>query len=461
MLGKVYRWTDPQRAFFDSPYRVTVWRDGNAMGKSLAQAELTRRAIAGALYWQRPSRKGRTVMLVGNTLAQLAQTLEYLFELCDRRWFKERVRFEDGTVKGQRTRTFEIVDGPGKGGKLILAVFDAKNLAGPRAEVIISDEPLPQGVYNELWPRLLGRGGRLYMGFTVTLGTAHRLDWLWALVDDDTKPQIGELNFGLSLANVTPRGGLLEMPWISAAELAQFEQGVSALEADMRMGRTRHPRLDTAYFSCWDRERHVDAWTPPPNGTKCGIGVDHGSKPGAQRAMFVAVQGLGLEARVWVIDEYMGGGRTESEQDAEGILALLERQYPGHTPLQQLEAIDKWIGDRSHGGYSGGHGFKSNERLREAIARKVGLFTGRRGWTADLPEPLRKFWTPYKTDNSHWEGMAVLFDLLASGRLLVHPRCVKLIEDLEQWQGVRTDPHKDGLDALRYIVVPMVEGVRH
>jgi hypothetical protein len=453
VLGESKRWTSAQVALFESPYRVTVWRGANGIGKSVALAELTKRAMIGALPWQKPG--PRTVILVGNTLAQLGQTLDYLFQLIDRRWLGEQIRFEGGTVKGQRTRIFDIVGGPGKGGKLILAVFDARNLAGWRAEVVISDEPIPETSYNELWPRLLGRGGRMYMGFTPTMKSSTSLEYLWTLVDDPKSPWIGELVTELTLEAVTPRGGLLELPWMTGDEIRQFERGVSALESDMRMGRTRHPRMETAYFSAWGP--HLVTEDVPPAGTPVGIGLDHGSKPGAQRAILVAVLGRGLHSRVWAFDEYTGDGRSESEQDAAGVLAMLDRHGMG------LEDVDKWIGDRAHGGYSGGHGRKSNERLREAIAKASGIDTSRREWSFQLPEPLRKIWTPRKYDGSDWEGMAAIHALQAGQppRMSVHPRCTHLIEDFERWQGVRRDPHKDGLDALRYVVVPMVEGVRH
>ena len=33
-----------------------------------------------------------------------------------------------------------------------------------------------------------------------------------------------------------------------------------------------------------------------------------------------------------------------------------------------------------------------------------------------------------------------------------------LDEDFRLWEGRWVDPHKDGIDAARYIIVPMVEG---
>ncbi len=42
-------------------------------------------------------------------------------------------------------------------------------------------------------------------------------------------------------------------------------------------------------------------------------------------------------------------------------------------------------------------------------------------------------------------------------RITVAARCGALQEDIQKWQGSRSDPHKDGLDALRYIVRALTE----
>jgi hypothetical protein len=45
-------------------------------------------------------------------------------------------------------------------------------------------------------------------------------------------------------------------------------------------------------------------------------------------------------------------------------------------------------------------------------------------------------------------------------RLTVSTRCSLLHADLAGWQGSTSpsDPHKHGLDGLRYIAVPLLEG---
>ena len=446
------RWTAAQEAFFNSPHRLTVWWGANGIGKSVALAELARRALAGRLHWQRPGRP-YTVILAGNTWTQIGSTLKYFWSGVDKRWFREALRFEGGTIKGQRLAIFDVVGGPGAGGELRVGTFDAENLAGPRADVVISDEPMPEKVHNELWPRMFGRAGRMYEGFTPTLGTAHKVEYLWELLDDPTKTWAGAIQTELTLDAVTPLGGFAPIPWMTQAEILEGEQGLSAIEADMRMGRSRTPRRKTAYFSGWGP--HLVGECRPTPGALVGIGIDHGSKPGAQRAVLTAVAGSGLQGHVWVMDEYRGEGRTESEEDAAGILAMLDRAG------LRLEDVDLWIGDRAHHGDRRG-GQKSNERLMQAIAKGVGADVGRRGWSDRLPVALRRMCTPRKYDRSMWEGMEIVHRLTVSKppRITFSPRCKWLPESMERWEGSTTDPLKDGLDALRYTVVPLIEGER-
>lgn len=454
------RWTAPQLRILESPYRVTVAWGANGIGKSLTMAEVVRRGLVSELHWQRQGPK--TVILAGNSWAQIGVTLGYLWETVDKRWFKGTLRFEAGGLRGQRLQVFDIVGGPGKGGQLRCGTFNAGagNLAGPRADLVVTDEPMPEKIYAELLPRLFGRGGRIMVGFTPTLGTADDVGYLWRMVDDPLLPWVGQIPVELNLEAVTLLGGLVPYSWSSAEEIEQFEASLPLLERDMRMGRSRIPRPDTAYFSAWGSHlmRPLDISQIPRGGTKLGIGIDHGSRPGAQRAVLVAMNGTDIYARAWVIDEYQGDGRTESEQDAAGILAMLGRHG------LEVEHVDVWIGDRAHGGYQGGNGAKSNQRLKAAIAHKLGHQVGTKtGWHEKLPRGLRYMWVPRKYDRSVWEGCEILHRLMVGGqpRIVFADRCTTLADDIARWEGKKTDPHKDGIDALRYVIVDMLEGRTH
>ena len=448
-----------QQRLFDSPYRLTVFWGANGIGKSMALAELARRALVGGLHWQRPG--PHTVILAGHTWIQLGVTLRYLFDgfpgvmpALSPGWFRPGVRYESGGIKGQRLQCYDVVGGPGKGGELRCGTFQAEGLSGPRADVVITDEPLPEPVYSELWPRLLGRKGRMYEGFTPTLGTSGDLGYLWDLVDDPGRPWAGEIQVRLDMDAVTPRGGLRPRPWMDQGEIDEFEAGLSAVHVAMRMGRERMPRTDTAYFSAWGP--HLLSDERPPDGTPVGVGIDHGSRPGAQRAVLSAVGGRGLQASVWTLDEVKGDGRTNEDEDAAGILAMLGRQK------LEVADVDLWVGDRAHHGDHRG-GVKSNDRLKQALAKRLGMDTTRRGWSAGLPAPLRQMRTPRKYDRSVWEGVDIMHKLMLGKQPRLHlaPCCVPLRSDIEQWQGGTTDPAKDGIDGWRYAVVPMVEGERY
>jgi hypothetical protein len=104
----------------------------------------------------------------------------------------------------------------------------------------------------------------------------------------------------------------------------------------------------------------------------------------------------------------------------------------------------------------------SNRAFLEAMASELGIGTERRGWTEQLPEGLRRIATPRKYEGSVWEGSLMLHRLMVDDppRLTVSTRCSLLHADLAGWQGSTSpsDPHKHGLDGLRYIAVPLLEG---
>jgi hypothetical protein len=451
--AKVTRyWSDKQRAFIESPLFFTALWGGNAAGKSQVLAEIAKRGLMGDLHWQQPGRP-YVVILTGNTWTQLGQTLKYLFASLPEGMFREGIRYEGGGVKGQRLAVYEVISGPCAGSELRCGTFRASNLAGPRADIVAADEPLPADVQNELLPRLMARNGRMYVTFTPTIATSHKLDHMWRLIDDPAIDWAGEIQVETTLANCTPRGGLVELPWITQAEIDRLQQGVSAIEADMRLGRSRRPRMDTAYFSEWGQHLRQD-WKAP-DGTLIGIGIDHGSRPGAQRASLVYVSGSSYNARVHVADHAKADGRTEIEQDARNILDMIARN--GH----RIEDVDLWVGDRSHGGDRWG-GVKSNLRLQQAIAQAMGINTERKRhlWIVDLPPALQHMGKPRKYHGSVWDGCESLHRLMVAKRFTIstRPECNALDADFASWQAATTDPAKDGIDSVRYPTIALVDG---
>mgnify|MGYP001822163885 CR=1 FL=1 len=459
------RFTDGQNAFLDSDLKLTVLWGGNAVGKSVVLAEGARRALRGQLPWQQKGRK-YTVMLVGNTWQQLSSTLEYLFAGLEPGELGDGIRYEGGTIKGQRMQVYTVAFGPCKGSVLRCGIFRAKNLAGPRADAVFSDEPLPEDVHNELFPRLMGRNGRMYVTFTPTLGTAGDIGYLWKLVDNPKRPEFGEIQVETTVANCTPRGGLIEVPFLRQDEIDLLEEGLSPLQADMRLGRSRYPRLDCTYFEgSWDPSLCRVDWTPQ-QGDRLMVGIDHGSKAQAQVATLVYARGRGLGTHYHIKDMYMSTGRSETVDDARGILAMLERQGEAvrraGTPSLDLSSVDLWIGDRSHGGYRGGLGAKSNGDLQRAIAAELGFDVARmqpHQWRLKLPRPLQKIVQPKKHHRSMWDGMDVLRRMMPQ-RLTISrdARMDPMADAFDRWAGALLDPLRDRLDAARYPIVEVDSG---
>ena len=233
----------------------------------------------------------------------------------------------------------------------------------------------------------------------------------------------------------------------------------------MRLGKSRFPRRDTTYFEgAWSRRYRKD-WEPV-TGSQILVGIDHGSKANAQCAALIYVDGTGLAARYHIGDFYMSPGRSELEEDAAAIVAMLRRNglaYPQEkAPIYDLN-VDLWMGDRSHGGYQGGRGAKSNGDLVRAIAHLLGFDVDHMEaweWRAKLPEPLQKIRMPKKRHRSMWDGMDVVRRIVAGGRLTVatRPECDPVQEAFEQWQGALLDKMRDRLDAIRYPIVEADSG---
>lgn len=430
---------------------MLVFWGANGIGKSLWLAEDCRLFISG----QHPDQTHEPPVeygMFGETWHQLGSTIKYFWERVDRTWFRKALNFTGGQLKGQKYAVYDIIDGPGKGGTVHMGTFSAgaRRLAGPRYHRIGTDEPMPTEIFGELWPRLLGRGGHMRIGFTPTLGTAHKLGHLWSLVDDPDKPWAGEIQVPLTLDAVTPRGMLIEQPWMTQEEIDIFEQGTPKPERLCRMGLSRHPILGDRYFESFG-DHLLDEVTAHEiacsGANRMGIGIDHGSKPGAQRAVLVTVGIVGGQPYVWVLDEYKADGRTEIDDDAKGIRDMLRRWG------QKLSDVDVWIGDRAHKGDKWG-GYKSNRRLLTAFARLE------RKLAKALPKPLKRIRVPRKYHGSVWDGMEVLHRLMVgtTPRIKFHRESTEALQkDLQEWRGSYIDPHKDGIDALRYAVVDMTE----
>lgn len=448
----VLQHTRPQHDMLVAEEQTALFWGGIRTGKSTLLAEDCALYLRGDHPCQRHT--GATVQLhAGRSWSQMTDQVRCLWDFLDPRDFRSRLDLSEGAVRGQRMPVLSVQAGPRAGSQIRIGTYEMGPLSVQgwtlhRAQL---DEPPPQPYYTEVRSRVLTTGGRVRIGFCPT--AAHvgirgtDLEYVWKLVDSG---EIRLIHAPLTVENVTPCEGLIRTPLMTRDDIAAFEREIPARDRLMRMGLARHPDQVGRAFDAWTPELIVDRGVPP--GCSLGIGVDHGSLPGRQRATLVCISGRGESARVHALRHYRSQGRSDDAADAAGILAMIVSI--GH----ELQDVDFWVGDRAHGGDHLG-GRKSNYRLMRAIAHAVGIDDAKQNWRAQLPAPLRRMWTPLKYDGSVWDDVAVFHRLMLGKRFTVDPSCGgsdSLAGDFAGWAGRYTDPLKDGIDSVRYVAIPMM-----
>lgn len=441
--------TRPQLEFLNLDVQTALFWGGVRTGKSTILDVDCAHYLRGT-HPRQYHRAPISIGYAGRSWMQMVDRCRSLWSYMDPRWFRPRIDLSEGAVKGQRSTILTAVSGPGAGSQIRLCTFEMGSLAiqGWTIHRWLLDEPPKQAFYTECRSRILTTGGALRMGFCPTLAhvgqTGHDLDWVWSMVDSGA---IGLVHAPLSVENVTPATGRIRVPLISRRDLAAFSSEIPARDRAMRLGMSRYPESEGSYFGSWSRDLIRERQLPA--GWYLGIGIDHGSKPGRQRVTLIAVSGRGQDAQVHVLRHYMSEGRGDDNTTARAILDMLAST--GHS----LDDVDFWVGDRAHAGDRAG-GKASNARLQRAIAQAIGINLEGKEWRKKLPKPLFRMWVPYKYEGSVWDGMEILHQLQVRRTITIDPSCTPLIEDIENWRGSYSDPHKDGLDSLRYIVVPMI-----
>lgn len=200
-------------------------------------------------------------------------------------------------------------------------------------------------------------------------------------------------------------------------------------------------------------ESHVTAALPHGR-VDILLGIDHGVRTHTQVAILAFLcRGTGPDDpdEVWVMDEYIGQIETTEDDDAEGILAMLERQ-----DIRWAE-LDEVNGDRAHAGQGRGQTVagKSNERLAKALQRhrRARLH----GIRAELHPRISKAKRGISNrSGSVDEGCTWIHRAMVRGRFHVHPRCTGLIASIQGYDGVPNSPESHAVDGLRYCLRPAI-----
>jgi hypothetical protein len=316
------------------------------------------------------------------------------------------------------------------------------SLAGATIDVALFDEPPEsQRVFSEVLARLTHRGGTLLLSYTPVNAPVAYLRELcergviedhWSRLTPEAMIPVGRTSPARG-----PDGVLRDAAWIAALE-AKYP----AHEVGVVVHGEWEFRTTAAYFRDVWRSEMVHDRVPTGN-VHVVMGFDHGTLPGKQIALLVAVdEASGAESpSIYVVDEYVDyTGVAAPSDDARAVLAMLRRNG---IRWEDLTAVH---GDRVH--MPGSDGQKSNRDLTAHLLRELGV--------ARLAPPVRTV----KRGRGHGAGSLStgsrwLHVAMHQGRFGLHPRCKRLVAALPKYT-MADDDAKDPVDALRYALDPWI-----
>lgn len=438
-------WSGWQRRFLADPSRWRLARTCNQIGKTMVTAADLVMELRGTNPY-RPRRYRGPVYagFIGESIQQMSQAggpLEKLWSMIPRGEVDPRISFEPGRgICGVKDPVIPFVYGPAAGSVIQIRTYQQRpqSQAGATWHYAYCDEPCPERVYAEVVARLVAHSGPLTVTFTPTPSMPDQ-SWLRELV---TAGVFAEHYARMTPENAWPAGYLA--PFLSADDIEQYAAALPEVERSMRIDASWDPVVTDRWLTGFSSDNVAPfALHDIDPGARLCVGIDHGLKAGKQAAVLVAATG-GEAPRGWVIDEITSDGEfTTPEQDARAIVDMLHRHG------LRYEHVDDWIGDRdAREGRVIKH--KSNAALRRYLAVLTGRKLDDTKWIA----------TPRKFAGSVAAGLRLMNVLAARGDLFVHSRCVRFIGACENFQGRKDDPCKDVLDAGRYAVERLIDGVQ-
>lgn len=440
----------PQLALLRHEGRRVLLRTGNQVyGKTTAGlAEVLYRCLGRHPYKAVPPVPIEAWVLCASWSQSLAIQGK-LWDLCPRELVDPRCQYDPITGFGSHNPTLILRNGSIV--RIKTTQQGALNLAGATIDVALFDEPpWSVRVYTEVMKRVQARRGVLIL----TLTPVNRpVGWLRDLVHER---QIEDLHFPLRPEYLVVEGTdqpvrLGDGTLCDEAWIAEVRAETPTHEEPVVVDGEWETRVVGRVFDCFVETDHVRAKAPGPADAtlKTSAGLDHGSRPGRQAGVLVAVHEVpGDHPTVVVWDETPeAAGPTTPEMDAADLIAMLERSD------MVWSELDHVFGDRP-AGVKGEASRKGNLDIEDALVRRLGL--GRR-------ERLRPRIAGAKRGRgaNAWSvdpGIRWLYHQIVRGRLWVHPRCVRTIKALLEWDGTADSPHKDVLDALRYALRPWIFG---
>ena len=389
---------------------VKLLRMGNQGGKSHGGAVETAWVMTGEHPWRpvkAPPVHGRVVTYSMKQSLTVQKRLHAVIPkfLIDGYDFNDRRGFVGQRIKLTNGSTLEVVT----------ASQDTLAHASATLDFVWIDEPPPEELYSELLARLLVKYKKGVSGCWLTMTPIGRpVGWLVKLCEQN---KISDHRF-----DITPEN----CPHLKQEQIDMIAGAYLPHELPQRLHGHWRGETRARYFDAFDERVVTDA--RPKTVAKVGLGIDHGEGVGNQVAVLVAE----VEGRVWILDEYQSKKRTTPEEDAAGILEMLENNH-----ISPFE-VDLAVGDINSMGkaYSG---LKVNDALAAAMAKQL-----------NLNRPPFQILSAYKSAGSVDWGNRILNYGFKRRDITVNPRCEYLIRAFSHHEG-KDDDLKHGIDAARYI----------
>jgi len=438
------QWTPPQAQWLRSPAPRKLLRAGNQQGKSwAAMAEVIWRCLGTHPHY--PTRAPPIeAWIVCTSWAQSVAIMGKFWELCPRDHLRVSTTFDLRNGFGKDNPAVVFLNGS-------LVRFRTTNqgpeaLAGATIDYVAIDEPCDPSTYRELDKRVMRRAGAI----GITLTPINRpCEWLRALVDAGV---VTEVHARLTEGNLTPAGArgplcLLDGTPMDQAWIDDLRAKTPPVYAPVVLDGEWETRPEGTFFKCFDRDKHLNGAVrldPARAMVRWVLGIDYAAADRAygQVAALSQVQQYEDEKGrkqelVYLVDLVAMPGIATSEAFAAEVVNMLGRHGVRWRELASIygdnPVASRWVE-------------KSNLLTSRAIAREIGVAIN-----ALTPRILNAK-EGQASSGTMDAGCRYLYEGLAAGRIVLHPRCELMAKALETWDYTRDHPLKDAIDAWRYSV---------
>ena len=436
------RWWRPtavQERVLRDRHKIVMLRGGNQIGKTAVGAYETICVCLGQHPYKPVSPPPVESWVVCHSWEQSRTIMGKFHDLVPKSELHPDVEFVPG--KGYRGTGAPVVRF--KNGSIVR--FKTTNqgtlglASGTIDGIIWIDEPPPPTLFGELRSRVSRTNGRIL--FTMTpIGAP--VDYLKQLVQDKI---ISEHVGVMSVENTTPKGC---RPLMSEQEIEDLKMSYLPIDRDARINGDWEGGIpEGRIFESFTDDLISDLTPNPDRQYVWSIGIDHGHDIASQVAILCAVDVTDPTTPiVYVVDEYVASGAS-AEIHAKGIIAMIKRNG------LELANIQRWTGDRSHGGSKNNGGRMSNTMLTAAFAHVLKYPKGK------LPFRIR---TAYKPKYSVYYGCQSLHELMCASRFQIFPAAARTIKSLKYWAMKKNgamdtlSEWKHCIDALRYATIPII-----